>query len=243
MWVRSPGQEDPEKEMATHCSILAWEIPWTEQPGRLQSMGSQRVGHDWACTHALPLNNSVSLDKLLMFSSGQMKVENALLAGERDKMLCWSCSARCWTHTANGMYSVKENECGRYHAIVTWWKGRFKEVSVDECAAQTGKGTQLEKWQQLEPLQSAGHLRIGWTVGDAGNKQQSMYPVLVTVLTASSWPYNRFFFFLIELGLRCGLWDLVPQPRPPLHWECGVLATGPPRKSLHKAFFIPLFIL
>ena len=56
---------------------------------------------------------------------------------------------------------------------------------MDECAAQTGKGTQLEKRQQLEPLQSAGHLRIGWTVGDAGNKQ-SMYPVLVTVLTASS---------------------------------------------------------
>ena len=40
-------QEDPlEKEMATHCSILTWEIPWTEEPGRLQSMGSQRVGHD-----------------------------------------------------------------------------------------------------------------------------------------------------------------------------------------------------
>ena len=39
--------EDPlEKEMATHSSILAWKIPWTEQPGRLQSMGSQRVGHD-----------------------------------------------------------------------------------------------------------------------------------------------------------------------------------------------------
>ena len=35
-----------EKEMATHSSILAWEIPWTEEPGRLQSMGSQRVGHD-----------------------------------------------------------------------------------------------------------------------------------------------------------------------------------------------------
>ena len=37
-----------EKEMATHSSILAWRIPWTEEPGRLQSMGSQRVGHDWA---------------------------------------------------------------------------------------------------------------------------------------------------------------------------------------------------
>ena len=45
--VRSLGWEDPlEKEMATHSSILAWRIPWTEEPGRLQSMGSQRVGHD-----------------------------------------------------------------------------------------------------------------------------------------------------------------------------------------------------
>ena len=41
--VQSLGQEDPlEKEMATHSSILAWEIPWTEEPGRLQSMGSQK---------------------------------------------------------------------------------------------------------------------------------------------------------------------------------------------------------
>ena len=47
IWVQSLGQEDLlEKEMATHSSILAWKIPWTEEPGRLQSMGSQRVGHD-----------------------------------------------------------------------------------------------------------------------------------------------------------------------------------------------------
>ena len=45
--VQSLGQEDPlEKEMATHSSTLAWKIPWTEEPGRLQSVGSQRVGHD-----------------------------------------------------------------------------------------------------------------------------------------------------------------------------------------------------
>ena len=44
-----PGLGRPlEKEMATHSSVLAWKIPWTEDPGRLQSMGSQRVGHDWA---------------------------------------------------------------------------------------------------------------------------------------------------------------------------------------------------
>ena len=50
MWetqVQSLGQEDPlEKEMTTHSSTLAWKIPWTEDPGRLQFMGLQRVGHD-----------------------------------------------------------------------------------------------------------------------------------------------------------------------------------------------------
>ena len=45
--VQSLGGEDPlEKEMAAHSSILAWKIPWTMEPGRLPSMGSQRVGHD-----------------------------------------------------------------------------------------------------------------------------------------------------------------------------------------------------
>ena len=47
MWVRSLGREDSlEKDMAIHSSILAWRIPWTEEPGRLQSLGLQRVGHD-----------------------------------------------------------------------------------------------------------------------------------------------------------------------------------------------------
>ena len=46
-WVRSLGPEDPlEKGMATHSSVLAWRIPWTEQPGGLQSVGTQRAGHD-----------------------------------------------------------------------------------------------------------------------------------------------------------------------------------------------------
>jgi len=46
-WVPSLGQEYPlEKEMAIHSSTIAWKIPWTEEPGRLQSMGSQRVGHN-----------------------------------------------------------------------------------------------------------------------------------------------------------------------------------------------------
>ena len=60
-WVSSLGWEDLlEKEMATHSSILAWKIPWTEKPGRLQSMGSQRFGHNWATSLSLSLSLSLS---------------------------------------------------------------------------------------------------------------------------------------------------------------------------------------
>ena len=59
LWVRSLGQEEPlEEGSATHSGILAWGIPWTEEPTGLQSMGLQRVGHDWSglvCTHFVEL--------------------------------------------------------------------------------------------------------------------------------------------------------------------------------------------
>ena len=54
IWVWSLGWEDPlEKEMAIHSSTIAWKIPWTEEPGRLQSTGSQRVGRDWMTSLSL----------------------------------------------------------------------------------------------------------------------------------------------------------------------------------------------
>ena len=57
-WVRSLGREDPlEKETATHSSLLAWRIPWTEEPGGLQSTGSQRVGHNWATSLKIVYND------------------------------------------------------------------------------------------------------------------------------------------------------------------------------------------
>ena len=65
IWVQSPGWEDPlEKELAPHSSILAWRILWTEEPGRVQSMGSQRGGHNWATNTFSPSNmmNSVDLN-------------------------------------------------------------------------------------------------------------------------------------------------------------------------------------
>ena len=67
--VQSLGREEPlEMGMATHSSTLAWKIPWTEEPGRLQSMGSQRVGHDWATSLSLSVTFMSSLENCL-FSS------------------------------------------------------------------------------------------------------------------------------------------------------------------------------
>ena len=65
-WVQSLGGEDPlEEGMATHSSVLAWRILWTEEPGRLQSMGSQRVRHDWAIKHTQILNHYIVYLKLI----------------------------------------------------------------------------------------------------------------------------------------------------------------------------------
>ena len=80
-WVRSLGWEDPlEKEMATHSSILAWRIPWTEDPGRLQSMGLQRVRHDW-------------------LTSLYIKVEILLSPGVSKNTLTFNISFKVWGST------------------------------------------------------------------------------------------------------------------------------------------------
>ena len=61
MWVQSLGWEDPlEKEIPIHSSILAWRIPWSEEPGGLQSMGLQGVGHNWA-TNTFTFTNTFTV--------------------------------------------------------------------------------------------------------------------------------------------------------------------------------------
>ena len=67
MWVCSLGQEDPlNKEMATHSSMLSWEIPWIEEPGRLQSMGLQRVRHDLVTKTHTHIIIIIILEKLIL---------------------------------------------------------------------------------------------------------------------------------------------------------------------------------
>ena len=93
-WVRSLGQEDPlEKEMATHSSILAWRIPWTEELGWLQSMGSQRVGHVWATSLSLALfwlkkkqTNTLNIDGFSEFTFAADGFHKLTFADEGSKM-------------------------------------------------------------------------------------------------------------------------------------------------------------
>ena len=70
-WVRSLGQEDPlEEGMANHSSIFAWRVPGTEKPGWLQSMGLQRVGHDWATKLVLGLQVGWQLPRRCQYVTG-----------------------------------------------------------------------------------------------------------------------------------------------------------------------------
>ena len=69
-WVQSLGQEEPlEKGTAIHSSISAWRIPWTEEPGGLQSMESQRVGHDWATNTYIALSSKNDVPQKQLVSS------------------------------------------------------------------------------------------------------------------------------------------------------------------------------
>ena len=83
--VQALGWEDPlEKEMAIHSSIIAWKIPWTEEPGRLQPMGLQRVGHDWA-TSLLPMRDNLQKIILLILNSSILSLvyRKLIMAGKK----------------------------------------------------------------------------------------------------------------------------------------------------------------
>ena len=75
-WVQSLGQKDPlEKRMANHSRILVWKIPWTEDPGRLQSTESQRVGHSWA-------TNTFTLWHIILLGKHNLKKNKAIISSK-----------------------------------------------------------------------------------------------------------------------------------------------------------------
>ena len=108
-WVQSLGQEDPlEKEMATHFSTLAWKIPWTEEPGRLQSMGSQRVGHDWVTS--LSLSVKAMIFPVVMYGCESWTIKKAeCWRMDAFELYCWRRLLRVpWTARRSNQSILKE---------------------------------------------------------------------------------------------------------------------------------------
>ena len=102
-WIWSLGQKDPlEKGMATYSSILSWRIPWTEEPGRLQSRGSQRIRHDWA-TNAFTVYTSHSRPYFPGCVLSGLRLGGSMLAvpaqaWQSDKLGSDPASVTAWLH-------------------------------------------------------------------------------------------------------------------------------------------------
>ena len=134
--VWSLVQEDPlEEEMATHSSILAWRIPWIEEHGRLQSMGSQRVGHDWMIEHthvyltyhsylSTYLNYHLTLSICL---SKRDRKQNRVSRREGTSVTCtwpqhpWLSVLGILTEYCHPRAQSKTDGEGLDHAQVKWW--------------------------------------------------------------------------------------------------------------------------
>ena len=165
-WVRSLGQEDPlEKEMATHCSILAWRIPWTEEPGRLQSMRSQRVRQDWAterlhflsftsqqkgeCTYRLPHHASPArlgpVSSTILRNLPSLEAQACSSLNWRHDHITWNLQL-LWpplspwaqsqgVHVAPGLSS--QSLSSPPHTHTSFWGRTFIKLACDSCFHHT----------------------------------------------------------------------------------------------------------
>ena len=126
--VWSLGREDSlEKEMATHSSTLAWKIPWMDEPGRLQSMGSQRVGHNWA----------TSLEYTKGKANGHEEIQQTGIE------LVHQAQKACPLKDDQGN---RINEAQRYSTMLTIWY-KWGPTGDSEQIKQRGR-VQIERWER-----------------------------------------------------------------------------------------------
>ena len=143
-WVRSLGQEDPlEKQMATHSSTLAWKIPWVEEAGRLQSMGSQRVGHNWVTSLSLFLPS---------FTGRNEGVSGVGLQMYKSK----------WTETLHkkrflGSWYYRRSKLLTSNRS-TWWE----EFAVHRCGTRFHARTLLRAQSPPFPVGGSHSQSLGW---------------------------------------------------------------------------------
>ena len=149
-----------EKEMATHSSILAWKIPWTVEPGRLQSMGLQRVRHDWATSLSLSL---YSLERFMtnpdsIIKSRDITMPTKVRLVKAMVFLVIMCGSQSWT--------IKKAECQRIDAFEMWcwrrlsrvpWTTRRSNQSILKEVSPEGS---LEGLMLKLKLQSFGHMML-----------------------------------------------------------------------------------
>ena len=147
--VRSLGWEDPlEKDMATHSSILAWRIPWTEETGRLLSVGSQRVRHDWAAdTLILGWPCSTRLSR----HPGPHDLSSLLSLGHRS---CWhwprNLRPRSW-------FGNNQGKQGRRKSFFPW-RSKFKNLHLLHHISQK----LTTKTSSLRKIGESVHFKSGW---------------------------------------------------------------------------------
>ena len=112
-WVWSLGWEDPlEKEMATYSNILAWKIPWTEEHGGLQSIGSQEVRHNWACTQTSVsmILKLKSLEVILGPFAPALKLQNSIKFRTINTSIFRSIPKNSFSQTAC-RWGMKKKQC------------------------------------------------------------------------------------------------------------------------------------
>ena len=143
--ILSLAEEDTlEKEMAAHSSVLAWKIPWTQEPGGPQSMGSQRLGHDWVTNPSPCLKKCTSLmkDTLLL-----KNVNHHLTSKGCHKPSIWK---QCNIYEAQSQRGcIQEDKCGLQQPLYYCGKG----TQASEDFSVLGVGVELGGSAGINPLQ------------------------------------------------------------------------------------------
>ena len=140
-WVQSLGQRDPlEKGIATHSSILAWRIPWTKEPGGLQSLGSLRVGHDWVTYTYNQIVRTVTCELFLwvfflyrVLWYGTM--QSCLFSDLQIHTAAYSSSPFCYLKCTSNLNIFQNESSCPHHAVVQWLYASESHFPPFTCTA------------------------------------------------------------------------------------------------------------
>ena len=142
-WVRSLGGEDPlEKEMAAYSSILAWRIPWMEEPGGLQFMGPQRFRHDWVTSLSLSFIVVVNLLRRVFCPSMWSILENIACALEKNMYFAFEGK---WSESCSVQFSSVQT-LSRLQLFATPWAAAHQACLSNTNSQSPPKLRPLSRW-------------------------------------------------------------------------------------------------